>query len=95
MKRLKQMPFKVIIILILFSSIFACSSSPATSQKSVDTRACNALSYGNKNVDIQEMDGIYKTCMDDKKKIRKQQSDKAKNLAIIDFLFDLFLSSDN
>jgi len=88
------MQFKIIITLLLLSSIFACSSSPTYSQKSEDTRACNAISYGNKNVDIQSVDNIYKKCMSDKKKIRKRQSDKAENLAIIDFLFTLFLPSE-
>jgi len=89
------MQFKVLITLILLSSIIACSSSQPYSQKSIDTRACNAMSYGDKNSDIQLMDGIYNKCMNDKKKIRKRQSDKAKNLAIIDFFFELFLPSDS
>jgi len=95
MKNLNQMHFKITIIFILCSSIIACSSSPTTSQKSVDTRACNAISYGNKNVDVQSMDGIYNKCMSDKKKIRNQQKDKAENLAIIEFFFSIFLPSES
>jgi len=89
------MHLKMIFILILFSSVSACSSSSATSQKSVDTRACNAISYGNKNVDIQSIDGIYNKCMSDKKRIRNQQKDKAENLAIIEFFFSIFLPSES
>lgn len=98
MKNLIKMHFNTIITLVFCSSMFACSSSPAHSQKSADTRTCNAISYGNKNVDIQEMDGIYTACINNKSRIRKQQSKKDKkdkNLAIIDFFFDLFLSSEN
>jgi len=89
------MQFKIIILLILFSGLFACSSSPTYSQKSSDTRACNSISYGNGNVDILSMDDIYKKCMSDKKKIREQQIDDAKKSAIIDFFLDLFLPSQS
>ena len=94
MKNLNQMLFKIIITLVLFSSIFACSTSPKYSQKSDDTRSCNALSYGNKNLDVQSMDGVYKTCMNSKKNIRNKQSKKEKNLAIIDFFLSIFLPSE-
>lgn len=87
-----QMQVKIIILLILFSGIFACSSSPTSSQKSIDTRACNSISYGNGNVDILSMDDIYKKCMSDKRKIRKQQIDDAKKSSIIDFFLELFFS---
>jgi len=84
------MQLKLILILILSSSVSACSSSSISSQTSNDTRACNAISYGNKNIDVQSMDGIYTKCMDDKKNIRKQQKSSAKNRAIFEFFVDLF-----
>ncbi len=87
------MPFKLIIMLMLFSNISACSSSTASSKTSTDTRTCSALSYGNKNIDIQSMDGIYAKCMDDKNKIRNQQKKDDKNIAILEFFVELFFQA--
>jgi len=84
------MQLKLILILILSSSISACSSSSISSQVSIDTRACSAISYGNKNIDVQSIDDIYVKCMDDKSSIRKQQKTSAKNRAIFEFFIDLF-----
>jgi len=76
---------------MIFSILSGCSSSSISSQASIDTRACNAISYGNKNIDIQSMDDIYTKCMDDKNKRRKQQKSSAKNRAIFEFFVALFL----
>jgi len=84
------MHFKLTFIFVVFLSISACSTSSATSKTSIDTRACNAISYGNKNIDVQSIDDIYVKCMDDKSSIRKQQKTSAKNRAIFEFFIDLF-----
>ena len=86
------MQYKFTLIFLLFLNLPACSSSSTSSQASIDTRTCNAISYGNQNVDTQSVDGIYRTCMDEKKKLRKQQSKDEEKLAIIEFVFDLFWS---
>lgn len=87
------MSFKVILIWLLCLNMIACSNTAPSSQKSNDTRACNAISYGNMNVNTQSMDSIYKKCMADKRTIRKKQSDDAEKLAIIDFFLSLFWPS--
>jgi len=85
--------FNKIILLFLLLGCNACSSSSASSQSSIDIRACNAISYGNKNTDIQSMDSIYKKCMNDKNNIRKKQKSEAKNSAMFEFLVDLFFQT--
>lgn len=87
------MQYKFTLIFLLFLNLFACSSSSTSSQASIDTRTCNAISYGNQNVDTQSMDSIYQSCMNKKKNIRKQQSKDEEKLAIIEFVFDLFWST--
>ena len=84
--------FKCLFNLLLVSAISACSSSPTHSQASIDTRACNTISYGNKNVDTQSMDDIFNKCMSDKTKIRDQQKEEADNRAIFEFFLALFRS---
>ena len=85
--------FKQIILILLLLGCSACSSSSVSSQSSIDSRTCNAISYGNKNTDIQSMDGIYSKCMEDKNNIRKQQKNEAENSAIFEFLVNLFFQT--
>ena len=89
------MHFKFILSGLLCFSIIACSNTSPLSQRSKDIRACNAISYGNDNIDIQAMDGVYQTCINDKKKIRKQQKKDAEKLAIFEFFVDLFWPSEH
>jgi hypothetical protein len=88
------MLFKLTLPFLLLAIISACSIAPVSSQASIDTRACNAISYGNNNADIQSMDGLYQTCMDDKKHLRKQHNDEVKRLAFFEFFLELFWSSE-
>jgi len=84
------MHFKFIITGLLCFSIIACSNTSPLSQRSKDIRACNAISYGNDNIDVKLMDNVYQTCINDKKKIRKQQKKDAEKLAIFEFFVNLF-----
>jgi len=86
------MQLKLILFLLLISSVSACSSSGVNSQTSVDTKNCNAISYGNKHGNAQSMDEIYKKCMKDKNKLRKQQSDEQIKWGFIEFIVTLFHS---
>lgn len=84
------MPLKIIAISLILISISACSTTPATTQASADTRACNAISYGNKHVKEQSADSIFKQCMSDKKHIRDQQRKDEVRLGWIEFFLTLF-----
>jgi hypothetical protein len=82
-------------VLITLTALNACSASPTNTQKSIDTRACNAISYGNKDVDVQRMDGIYEICMEKKKESRIRKHKDENKLAIVDFILSIFISEDN
>ena len=72
-----------------------CSTSSSYSQKSIDTKECNDLSYGNNNADVNALDTIYNNCMENMKKSRAKKRKEARNLGFIDFLFTLFTSAEN
>jgi hypothetical protein len=77
---------------LFFSTISACSSTIST-QASVDTRTCNALSYGNDNLSVLSMDDVYNTCMNNKKLEREKQKRTKERLAFFEFLLNALLPS--
>lgn len=85
----------IAIICILLLTLMSCSTSSSSAQRSIDTRECSDMSYGNDNIDIKAVDALYINCMDIKKKKRANNRDKEKNLAIIDFFISLFISAEN
>lgn len=89
------MPFKFIALFLFITSITACSASPTSTQASADTRACNALSYGNKNVDTQSVDSLFEQCMTNKKNIREKNHDDEVTLKWLEFFVTLFWSIDD
>ena len=88
------MSHRLFIIMLFFSTIPACTNSTITSQTSVDTRTCNALSYGNNNLNVQSMDDVYNTCMNNKKMGRDKQKRTKKKLAFFEFVLKALLPSE-
>ena len=92
---MKKCIIKISFIFSLFLISSGCSTSSPYSQKSIDTRLCNDLSYGNNNMDTGELDTIYNNCMENKIKSRAEKRKHDKNHAIIDSLFNLLIPAEN
>ena len=67
-----------------------CSATNLNAQAQIDTLACNSLSYGNENADLNSLDHIFNKCMSIKAKARDKMQDDAEKEAIFDFIFSIF-----